>query len=219
MMHSLCLICLLTLGQDPAPAAEPFIISSVEEKFAADVSKAESDLAKVWKSAGEVRLKAYKDKLADVTKSGDFDKAVGIKARVTQLEQDPESGPVKQPKRSRPKDTVKFKGHTYALVRDPATWHMAKQRCEEMGGRLACINNPAEQEFVSRLCGATSAWVGASDEAEEGKWINVDGSAAVFSGAIVDNANSLEHWMMWNGERFNDFHAGARNCFVCEWDK
>lgn len=86
----------------PAPATAtpevtPFLVPSLEEKFASEASKAdaittkaETEATKLKKLAAEVRLKGYKDKLAEITKTGDFDKAQQVKARITQLENDPE---------------------------------------------------------------------------------------------------------------------------------
>ena len=162
------------------PEIAPFLLPSVEEKFASEAAKAdaatakaEQEATKAKKAAAEIRLKAYKDKLAEITKTGDFDKAQQVKARITQLENEPEGEshkPEKPTKRPRPKDTVKFGGHTYALIKEPATWHVAKLRCEEMGGHLVCIESDKEAEFVSDLCAKGSYWLGASDEEQEGAW-------------------------------------------------
>jgi hypothetical protein len=211
------------------PDIAPFLLPSVEEKFAADAAKAdaatakaEQEATKAKKAAAETRLKAYKDKLAEITKTGDFDKAQQVKARITQLENEPEGEshkPEKPTKRPRPKDTVKFGGHTYALIKEPATWHVAKLRCEEMGGHLVCINNPKESEFVAKLCGGSLAAIGISDEVDEGAFLNVDGSTPMFHVAPVDSRQPLDHWVSWDGGRFVVWQAGGRGNYVCEWDR
>lgn len=83
----------------------PFVLPSVEDKYAsaastaeAVVAKAEAEAAKLRKAAAEIRLKAYKDRLAEVTKSGDFDKALAVKARIEELEKELEGDPKLQPK-------------------------------------------------------------------------------------------------------------------------
>jgi Lectin C-type domain len=226
MIRLLCTLSLICCTAAAAEDAAPFLLPSVEDTFSSEsakgdalVAKAEAEAAALRKTAAANRLKAYQARLAEVTMSGDFDKAQAVKARIEQLEKEPESKPAKTAKRPRPKDTVRFGGHSYALIKELATWHVAKQRCEEMGGHLVCVNGLQEQQFVATLCGTSAAWVGATDETEEGQWYNVDGSSAIYSGAVVDNAGGLEHWMSWNGERFNDFHAGGRNWYVCEWHK
>jgi len=209
-----------------APAVTPALVQSAEEKYATDVAKAESavtkaeaDLAKTRKAAGETRLKAYKDRLAEVTKTGDFDKAVAVKARIEQLEKEPESEPTKPTKRPRPKDTVKFGGHTYALIKEPATWHIAKQRCEEMGGHLVCLETVKEAEFVAELAGKMNCWVAATDEVEEGKWLWLNGAKMVLP-STIDNYRGVQNHLAWFGQnsRFEDFEGDCRYSFVCEWD-
>ena len=169
MQYALALL-LLTQSQ----SATEFVIPAAEEKFAADVAKAENDLAKVKQAAAAARIKVYKDKLSEATKAGDFDKATQIKARIETLESEPEA---KAHKRPRPKDTVRFDGHAYAMIKEPATWHVAKQRCEEMGGHLVVLDNPKETPFLTEMlkkAGVASAWIGATDELIEGDWKWVD---------------------------------------------
>ncbi|MFO1040986.1 MAG: hypothetical protein U0941_04325 [Planctomycetaceae bacterium] len=78
-----------------APAVEPAVLQAAEEKYASEVGKAEAALAKVKREAATLRLKAYKDRLAEITKSGDFNKALTFKARIDQLEAEPEVSPTK----------------------------------------------------------------------------------------------------------------------------
>lgn len=227
---TLLLVSAVTVQADDTPAkldVTPMLIQAAEEKYATEVAKAEAvvtkaetDLAKARKAAGETRLKAYKERLAEVTKTGDFDKALSVKARIEQLEKEPESDPVKPSKRPRPKDTVKFGGHTYALIKDPATWHVAKQRCEEMGGHLVCLETPKEAEFIAEMAGKMNCWIAATDEAEEGKWLWVTG-AKVTIPSIVDNYRGVQNHMAWFGlnSRFEDFEGDCRYAFVCEWDQ
>jgi hypothetical protein len=91
----LCSACLVgTVHADDAP----FLLDSVEKKFTSDVAKAqaevgraEADLAKAKKAASAARLKAYQDRLTEVTKAADLDKAQAVKARIDELEKDPDS--------------------------------------------------------------------------------------------------------------------------------
>lgn len=228
-MRRFCLVlCCLSLTTPLlADDGMPFVLEAVEKKFNSDIAKAQADvthadaeLIKARKAAGMARLKAYKDRLIEVTKSGDFDKAQAVKARVESLEKDLVADSPAGRKTSKiPKDAMKFAGHTYALIKEPATWHVAKERCEELGGHLVCINNAKEQLFVVGLCGSALTSIGATDEVKEGVWINVDGSPAVISGAQIDNHVDLDHWMVWDGTHFVDWHAGGRGQYVCEWDR
>ena len=221
------------LAEDPSnpSAVTPALLQSVEERYASEVAKAdavlakaEAEVAKQKKLAAEIRLKAYKEKLSEITKTGAFDKAISIKLRIELLEREPESAnerTEKTTKRARPKDLVKFQGHSYSLIREQATWHVAKQRCEEMGGKLACINDSREEKFIGELCGSVDAWVGATDEEDEGKWHNIDGSRINILNIKIDNAATGEHWLQWDGVsgHFNDLSTNARIAYVCEWDR
>jgi hypothetical protein len=216
-----------TQPASPATAAvEPVLLPSVESAYATELTKgdavltkAETEVTKLRKSAAETRLKAYRDRLVEVTKAGDFDKAIALKVRITELENEPEQEPAKAAKRPRPKGTVRFGGHAYAVIKEPATWHLAKQRCEEMGGHLVCINSRNEEEFVQRHCGSNNTWIGASDEETEGTWINVDRTPSVLTKTEINNGLGLEHWLFWNGKAFEDYPSGARIGYLCEWDR
>lgn len=225
---ALLLVSAVTVQADETPAkldVTPMLIQAAEEKYATEVAKAEAvvtkaeaDLAKARKAAGETRLKAYKERLAEVTKTGDFDKALAVKSRIEQLEKDPESEPAKPSKRPRPKDTVKFGGHTYALIKEPATWHVAKQRCEEMGGHLVCVESAAEDAFVKSLSGQTTIWAGGSDEEQEGQWVWVHKNTPVKLSIRIDNAGDADHQLALFGGIWHDGHAGNRYSYVCEWE-
>ena len=122
---------------------------------------------------------------------------------------------------SKPEKTLPFGGHRYALITSPATWHLAKRRCEEMGGYLVILNSPEEQAFVLELCRTEKqfVWVGASDEEMEGSWKWVDGSEAQFNSRHVTNSNGHEHYMAFDLSLndFNDVGSG-RAPYVCEWN-
>lgn len=226
MTRSVLIICLvvnaaITLAQDtppPTPAVEPAVLQAAEDKYASEVSKAEAALAKVKREAAAIRLKAYKDRLTEITKSGDFNKALSFKARIDQLEADPEAASSKPSKKPRPKDTVKFGGHTYALIKEPATWHVAKQRCEEMGGHLVCIETSNEEIFVKSLCGQVTTWIGASDEETEGTWLWVHKNLPVKIAMQIDNAGSIDHHLALFTGAWHDGSAGNKYAYICEWE-
>lgn len=223
------------MGDDEAkpaatPEVTPFLVPSLEEKFASEASKAdaittkaETEATKLKKLAAEARLKGYKDKLAEITKTGDFDKAQQVKARITQLENEPEAAPEKPSKRPRPKDTVKFGGHTYALIKEPATWHVAKQRCEEMGGHLVCLASPQEEAFVVKLAGRNNVWIGAANELGETDWKWLNGSNLnrgnwSFNDSVQDPTKACGMTFWGSAQQFDDYPIGGRLAFICRWD-
>jgi Lectin C-type domain len=79
---------------------------------------------------------------------------------------------------TRPADAAKF-GNKYFKVFDTnLTWHEAKKRCEQMGGRLAVIDSAEENKFVSELAAkfkVNAVWLGGTDEKNQRSWIWVDG--------------------------------------------
>lgn len=207
------------IAQEASKAA-PLLISAIEERYTSQLNRVEGDLVKVRKAAGDARLKSYKELLLETTKAGDFDKAAAVKSRIQELEK--QSNAATTPTRPRPKETVKFGGHTYAIIKEPAPWHVAKKRCEEMGGHLVILDSTKEFAYIATLCKkeATSAWVGATDEESEGAWKWVDGSDAKFDSPHINNVDDSEHYMLLDLERsnFNDVRTGRFN-YVCEWDK
>lgn len=227
---------LIAAANDP-PGAEtaaitPFVLPSVEERYVSEIAKtsaaiakAESEALRAKKVAAEARLKAYKDKLVEITKTGDFNKAQQVKARIDQLESesasDTQAKPEKSNKKQRPKDTVKFGGHTYALIKEPTTWHIAKRRCEEMGGHLVVIQSSIERDFIVKLIDGdgVTAWVGASDEETEGEWYWVTGDRVTIPGTF-DNYRGVQNHLAWfkPNSRFEDFEGDCRYSFVCEFD-
>lgn len=203
-----------------ADETEPFVLPAVEERYASESTKLDATVAKSKKTAADARLKAYKDALVQATKSGDFDKAQAVKARIEQLEKEPDTEPVKAPKKPRPKDTVKFGGHSYALIKEPATWHVAQRRCEEMGGHLLVIDNLPESQFAIRLADGSTAWVGATDEEAEGKWVWVNGrDNGYFPPHQINSDDGASHFLAVYRNEWHDMAVGQRQIYICEWDR
>jgi hypothetical protein len=133
------------------------------------------------------------------------------------------SGNTPAPKPAPPVDSIAFAGHRYQLIQEAATWHVAKARCEEMGGHLATIGNQAEDDFVRTLAGDTDAWLGGNDEQKEGTWVWVTGEPFAFkhwSQGSPDNAQYVQnHLYYWNGRSWDDDSGDRRKKFVCEWEQ
>jgi hypothetical protein len=194
------------------------VIERADQAYKSAISKAQSEFDRAKGKATEARLKAYRDSLASATRAGDFDTATTLKGVISELEAtDPASV-----KRAKFKDYVKFEDHEYVLIRDGAPWHVAKRICEEMGGHLATINSPREEEFLLKFCTTNNipCWVGATDEVEEGKWIWVDGTIADSKKFSLDNYSNAEHSLFFSQDirTFADLYCGTRLSYVCEWD-
>jgi len=70
-------------------------------------------------------------------------------------------------------------GHTYQFVRlrGFVSWHTARQMAESAGGYLATITDSVEADIVRRLLAhpGDEAWLGGTDEAQEGVWTWITG--------------------------------------------
>jgi hypothetical protein len=104
-------------------------------------------------------------------------------------------------------------GHCYRLIRSPSrTWAESQLACQTLGAHLAIITSADEQAVVAGLQDGTevsTAWMGGSDQAAEGAWVWVDGSAFSYTN--------------WNSGEPNDYGDGedcaaVRFSLGGEWD-
>lgn len=188
-------------------------LDAADAAYQAAVQKAENAKFYAVQKATADRVKVLKQAMTEATKSGDLDAANTFKARIESAEQ---AGGT----RAKPKNTVKFGGHEYALIEEKATWHVAKRKCEEMGGHLAVLETEDELARLSTLCqtAKTTAWFGATDEEQEGEWLWITGSKVQFD-FRKDNNGGTEHYLGCYGEGNSWEDLGdARFSFICEWD-
>lgn len=219
MLKTVCLTSLvLVSGLAAAEISEKIAkrLESSEAAYQAAVQKADNARFYAIQKASQDRVKALKAALTEATKAGDFDSANELKSQLAAAEA---AGGVK----ARPKETVKFGGHEYALIEEKATWHVAKRRCEEMGGHLAILELPAEMEFVKSLCLVSGTWVGATDESVEGQWRWINGARVpevIVESWALDNGDEAQHSLaFWvPSGRWEDGFSGHRYAFICEWE-
>ena len=218
---------LLLLAADNPLEGDKFL-QKADEKFEQAMTRAQDAYAKVAGDALDTRLKVYRTSLASATKTGDFDRATAIKERIAELEAGRDeltAGPRGKKKKAQiPEDAVTLDGHKFALIKDPAPWYVAKQRCEELGGHLAITRTPEALETALKLCkagGVKIAWLGATDEIAEGKWQWIDGTEATITGPAVDNFDSAEHYITATVDDagYGDTPGGRRLPYICEWDE
>lgn len=133
-------------------------------------------------------------------------------------------------------------GHSrYRAFPEELSWHEARARCEEMGGRLAVVGDARVQEFLLALMedkGVEAAWLGASDERVEGQWVWVDGTLMTYTnwqagpgGSQPNNKGGTEHYLvmirhladgtdhggMWSDQPDRPHPVLPRTGFICEW--
>jgi hypothetical protein len=86
----------------------------------------------------------------------------------------------------------------YSVIRGNFTWKEAKEDAESRGGHLATVTTQTEYDAIQDLLkgGGTDAWLGASDEEQEGVWKWVTGEPFAFDQWGNEEPNDL------NGEDF-----------------
>jgi hypothetical protein len=124
-----------------------------------------------------------------------------------------------------PPDAELWGNSRYKLYPPGLTWHMAKAKCEELGGRLVSIESADEWKFVQQFAvqGKVSFWIGLSNE----------NARQIFQ---CDSGAAPEKFLVWGrGEPSNDRGAGnvvqlradgllndlpsgyRDQSFLCEW--
>lgn len=118
--------------------------------------------------------------------------------------------------------------HYYAWFNNCSSWDEAKTYCESLGGHLAVINSTEEDNAVYRyLCdqGYKDGYIGVSDAAEEGKWLDVFGQSPSYTNwhsGEPNNETSSEDYAMYYKKftdgTWNDAPFGSGSIFICEWE-
>jgi Lectin C-type domain len=121
---------------------------------------------------------------------------------------------------------VVWEKHQYQVVLTKLSWHEAKEACEKAGGHLVIINNASENKYIEKLLAGRDAWIGCTDEVEEGTWLWVDGSKVTYAGW---DPGPPEPNAAWDDEDYgvirtseglwNDSQPGECGAYVCEWDR
>lgn len=125
-------------------------------------------------------------------------------------------------------DAQGFNGHWYKVVYEKATWHDARAKCEQLGGHLAIVQDAATWTYIKSIAGVASLWLGATDEAQEGRWLWVNGSPMEFKAwgkGQPDNKNGNENYLMISKGVMNDIQqSGVYSLkkdhvagYICEW--
>ncbi len=156
-------------------------------------------------------------------------------ARAAAIEKDLRA--LQEGQNQRPADAVRFKDGYYKAFESRLTWHDASRECERMGGRLAVVDSPETNAFLTRL--AVNAklgvvWLGASDESEEGQWKWEDDTPLKYSNwdkGQPNNVENVEHFLVLMSLRngvwwdypnapkdYPNFTRQGEPGFICQWD-
>lgn len=212
---------LLMLGAaaDSAVTDDP-VLRKLASDYARTIRQADESARRGIVDANRKRVAAYRTRMKYWVGKNDIKRAEEIDREADRLERQfpPELAKPKAGK-ARPANLVRFQGHSYLYVPEPATWHVAKAQCEATGGRLVIPDSSEELKFLVGLTGGKNFWVGATDEAEEGVWTWVDGTPADIVGGVLDNRRSIEHFLSYSPtlDQFEDLPT-VRLGYVCEWE-
>ena len=130
-----------------------------------------------------------------------------------------------QPTSTAPEEAVfnPRNAHAYLFVPKEKSWHDARDYCNEMGGYLASVQDAAENIFIYSLVEG-NAWLGGTDEEEEGNWAWASGEPWDYTYWAInnpDNSDGDEHYLELTRLDFplqwNDA-SDVNHLFVCEWD-
>ncbi|MBQ4536058.1 MAG: cellulose binding domain-containing protein, partial [Lachnospiraceae bacterium] len=131
--------------------------------------------------------------------------------------------------------TVEVDGtmHMYQLFEKHGTWQEAEEVCAKAGGHLSTMQSAEENRLVYEYLvsqGCESAYIGLTDEVQEGKWVWSNGEEVNYTNWHwgEPNGNRSENYAMfyfkykdgsWNDGAFN-LGATERDVslFICEWD-
>jgi serine/threonine protein kinase len=145
--------------------------------------------------------------------------------------------PLAEPTETWPADAVSFGPKRFKVYAQHVTWHTARDRCAASGGRLAEARSPEENAYLLRLLSGTDldgVWLGATDEADEGRWVWSDGSPLTYEHWDHNQPNdagpSGEDYLMlmrqlyigkwWDqpDESGWGLPRGWKVGYICEWD-
>ena len=124
-----------------------------------------------------------------------------------------------------PKDAVAFGGHHYKAVLGRISWQKAVAACKELGGHLVTVESAGELAFLRKLAGRGRLWVGATDQAAEGKWVWINGKGFSREFRLWDmgepdgGRGSNYAAVMAGGLRDSSSPYGGVGGFICEWDQ
>jgi hypothetical protein len=131
------------------------------------------------------------------------------------------ASPSPSPAPQSPPDAVKFGRHSYKMFIESVSWTQAKERCERMGGRLACPDSDEERQFLVKLKGNAVLWLGGTRSAE-GEWHWLTGKPVALKRPEPGTGLSFGVREDFHGRPDSGFDPGrpVKNVkgFICEWD-
>lgn len=172
------------------------------------------------------------DRIADAAAvQFEIDRCEFILADIVVKTPRPEAEPPVVQRKPIPRGASAYGGHHYRVFGGNISWQKARTECEDMGGHLACIGDLRENRFIARLTKGKAAWIGGTDEKDEGRWEWINGEPFNYINwypGQPDNTTGSEHYLHigvswhnkpedWNDAAINGYGKHIVG-YICEWD-
>jgi len=113
-----------------------------------------------------------------------------------------------------------FGGSLYYRGNDHVNFQKAVYFCESLGSVLTSIHSKEENAFVKRVAAGHGSWIGLSDQANEGSWKWLDGSAYTYSNwgpGSPEHNHGVNNALFSAGNGFwYDYPAGTKAHALCK---
>ena len=107
----------------------------------------------------------------------------------------------------------------YKIYSTATTYSAAKAQCESDGSFLPIPRSKAENDFIASLIPNEQIWLGINDIQQEGKYVDVHGSAIAYTNwasSQPDNMGGDEDFIhLFADKQWNDESADYKVKFVC----
>ncbi|MBP3650871.1 MAG: C-type lectin domain-containing protein [Clostridia bacterium] len=122
--------------------------------------------------------------------------------------------------------------HCYRMYRGVKYWVEARAFCEALGGHMATLTTPEENQFVHDFMvenGFTTAYFGLMDEERDRTWVWVTGEPVEYTNwdSLEPSYSARERYGMyfykhiqgtWNDSHFYEHWDDQEWSYFCEWD-
>nr|XP_036306489.1 low affinity immunoglobulin epsilon Fc receptor [Pipistrellus kuhlii] len=120
-----------------------------------------------------------------------------------------------------PEQWVSFRRKCYYFGEGPKRWFQAREACRGLGGRLASIHSPEEQDFLAKHSSRKGTWIGLRDLDREGEFVWMDQSPLGYSnwgsGEPDNGAQGEDCVMLLSSGQWSDAFCGSYlTSWVCD---
>ena len=227
----------------PANAAETQFsqsIATLNQGYKEAVERADNKYEKLFLQHRATLITALERAKTASTKADDLDEAIRLRDRIAEVSKVEPNIPsfgesANKAENSQhaarpdiPKKAVKFEGHSYIVVDDPAVYRIAANAARLAGGYLARINTPSERELINKLIsrGKNGAYyIDGLDDIQDGQWLFADGRPVteIIWDAKNKQPNNREGECVLaiskSTGKVHDYHTTLPIGYVIEWDE